>query len=83
MSDANRKTGFQKAAVRVTERIALALAGRRWMPIWAVIHHRGRSSGVDYATPIAIIPTIDKKRDPHRPAVGRQDQLGTQCPGGG
>lgn len=60
MSDANRKSGFQKAAVRVTEPIALALAGRRWMPIWAVVHHRGRRSGVDYATPIAIIPTIDR-----------------------
>ena len=60
MSDAKRKSGFQKAAVRVTEPIALALAGRRWMPIWAVIHHRGRRSGVDYATPIAIIPTIDR-----------------------
>src|SRR5439155_13261180 len=34
--------------------IALArpLSGRRWFPLWAVLHHRGRRSGTEYATPI-------------------------------
>ena len=32
--------------------IALArpLSGRRWFPLWAVLHHRGRRSGTEYAT---------------------------------
>ncbi|MCD5348130.1 nitroreductase family deazaflavin-dependent oxidoreductase [Agromyces sp. S2-1-8] len=45
--------------VHATEPVARALAGRRWMPIWAVIRHRGRKSGTAYETPIAIVPTID------------------------
>jgi deazaflavin-dependent oxidoreductase (nitroreductase family) len=34
--------------------IALArpMSGRRWFPLWAVLHHRGRKSGTEYATPI-------------------------------
>ncbi|MFE5672604.1 nitroreductase family deazaflavin-dependent oxidoreductase [Agromyces sp. NPDC056523] len=46
--------------VRATEPVARALAGRRWFPLWAVIHHRGRRSGTDYATPIAIVPTTSR-----------------------
>jgi deazaflavin-dependent oxidoreductase (nitroreductase family) len=38
--------------------LALALAGRRWFPVWAIIHHRGRRSGIYYATPIALVPTV-------------------------
>lgn len=30
------------------------------VPLWAVIHHRGRRSGTEYATPIAVVPTLDK-----------------------
>ncbi len=26
-------------------------------PLWAIIHHRGRRSGTEYATPIAVVPT--------------------------
>lgn len=33
------------------------MAGRRWFPIWAVLHHRGRTTGKAYAIPVAIIPT--------------------------
>ena len=40
--------------------IARALAGRRWMPLWAVIRHRGRRSGIAYETPIAVVPTADR-----------------------
>jgi len=28
--------------------------------VWAVVHHRGRKSGTDYATPIAVVPTMDR-----------------------
>jgi deazaflavin-dependent oxidoreductase (nitroreductase family) len=48
------------AAQRGFEPIARALAGRRWFPLWAVVHHRGRRSGAEYATPIAVVPTRDK-----------------------
>ena len=41
-------------------RSPIALAGHRWFPLWAVVHHRGRRSGTEYATPIAVIPTIDR-----------------------
>jgi len=57
---AKRRNWPPRFAVRATEWIALALAGRRWFPVWAIVHHRGRKSGTGYATPIAIIPTIDK-----------------------
>ncbi|HWI30146.1 MAG TPA: nitroreductase family deazaflavin-dependent oxidoreductase [Microbacterium sp.] len=60
MTDANRRSGPPKALVRTTEVVALAVAGRRWIPLWAVIHHRGRRSGTAYATPIAVIPTLDR-----------------------
>jgi len=33
------------------------LAGRRLIPIWAVIRYNGRRSGREYAVPIAIAPT--------------------------
>ena len=37
--------------------MAKALAGRRWFPLWAVLHHVGRKSGTAYAIPVAIVPT--------------------------
>ncbi len=30
------------------------------MPLWALMRHRGRSSGIEYATPIAIVPTKNR-----------------------
>ena len=56
MTEENRRP----AAQRGFEPIARALAGRRWFPLWAVVHHRGRRSGTEYATPIAVVPTRDK-----------------------
>jgi len=44
-------------AVKVTAPVAKVLAGRRWFPLWAVLHHRGRKSGAEYAIPVAVIPT--------------------------
>lgn len=51
--------GPPRVLVKATEPIANALAGHRAFPLWAVIHHRGRRSGTTYATPIAVIPTVD------------------------
>jgi deazaflavin-dependent oxidoreductase (nitroreductase family) len=42
--------------IKVLAPLAWALAGRRWFPLWAVVQHRGRKSGKQYATPVAIIP---------------------------
>ncbi len=34
-------------------------AGRRLVPIWGIVRHRGRRSGREYLTPIALQPTPD------------------------
>lgn len=60
MNEASRKSGAPQALRRATEPIAVALAGRRWFPLWAVVHHTGRRSGTVYATPVAVIPSIDR-----------------------
>lgn len=48
------------AAQRAFEPVPRSLAGRRSFPLWAVVHHRGRRSGTEYATPVAVVPTADK-----------------------
>jgi deazaflavin-dependent oxidoreductase (nitroreductase family) len=48
-----------RGLVNATAPIARALAGRRWVPVWALIRHRGRRSGIAYETPIAVVPTTD------------------------
>jgi deazaflavin-dependent oxidoreductase (nitroreductase family) len=35
------------------------LAGRRWFPAWAVVHHRGRVSGRNLTVPVAVVTTPD------------------------
>lgn len=35
----------------------MAISGRSWLPLYAVVHHRGRKSGREYAVPIAVVPT--------------------------
>ena len=39
--------------VRITNPVMLPLAGHRWNPIFAVVQHRGRTTGRRYATPVA------------------------------
>jgi len=51
--------GPPRALVKATEPIANALAGHRAFPLWAVIHHHGRKSGTEYATPVAVVPAVD------------------------
>jgi deazaflavin-dependent oxidoreductase (nitroreductase family) len=45
------------AAVKKFNTVAVRLAGHRFFPLWAVLRHRGRTSGKEYAVPIAVIPT--------------------------
>ncbi|GAA2497581.1 nitroreductase family deazaflavin-dependent oxidoreductase [Terrabacter carboxydivorans] len=45
------------AAAKQFNKVAIRLAGHRILPVWAVLRHRGRSSGREYATPVAVIPT--------------------------
>jgi deazaflavin-dependent oxidoreductase (nitroreductase family) len=45
--------GLAKRAAKLFNHLTLPLSGTRWLPLWAVIHHRGRRSGKPYATPIA------------------------------
>jgi deazaflavin-dependent oxidoreductase (nitroreductase family) len=51
--------GPPRRLVNATAPIARALAGRRGVPLWALIRHRGRRSGTAYETPIAVVPTTD------------------------
>lgn len=51
--------GPPRRLVNATAPVARALAGRRWVPLWALIRHRGRRSDTAYETPIAVVPTTD------------------------
>ena len=51
--------GPPRGLVNATAPLAKALAGRRGVPLWALIRHQGRRSGTAYETPIAIVPTRD------------------------
>ncbi len=45
-----------RAAARLINPIVLLIAGRRWMPVLGVLHHRGRTSGRMYETPLGMRP---------------------------
>jgi deazaflavin-dependent oxidoreductase (nitroreductase family) len=57
MTTAPANTSWRFA--RATAPAVRVLAGRRLIPIWAVVHHRGRVSGRDLAVPVAVLPTAD------------------------
>jgi deazaflavin-dependent oxidoreductase (nitroreductase family) len=42
---------------RAVEPVARPLAGTRWFPLWAVLHHAGRTSGKAYFTPVVALRT--------------------------
>ena len=48
-----------RVAARIINPVTLLIAGRRWMPILGVLHHRGRRSGRAYATPLGMRPLGD------------------------
>jgi hypothetical protein len=43
-----------QALARVTAPLARPLAGRRFFPLWAVMHTRGRRSGRELAIPVVV-----------------------------
>ena len=45
-----------RAVARVVNPLVLRIAGRRHMPILGVVHHRGRTTGRAYATPLGVRP---------------------------
>jgi len=45
------------AAAKYFNKVAVHLAGHRFLPLWAVLRHRGRKTGRQYAIPVAVIPT--------------------------
>jgi deazaflavin-dependent oxidoreductase (nitroreductase family) len=55
----SRLAQLVRGLARVTAPLSRPLAGRRFFPIWAVVHHRGRRSGLEYAVPVAIRVTAD------------------------
>jgi deazaflavin-dependent oxidoreductase (nitroreductase family) len=44
---------------RVTAPIGRALAGKRFFPLYAVVHHRGRRTGRALTVPVAVRPADD------------------------
>jgi deazaflavin-dependent oxidoreductase (nitroreductase family) len=46
--------------VRSMGRLTRPLAGRRFFPLWAVLRHRGRRSGREYAVPVGVQVTADE-----------------------
>ena len=51
-----RARGLIRAAARVINPLVMRIAGRRHMPIVGVVHHRGRKTGREYATPLGVRP---------------------------
>ena len=48
-----------RLGTRLLNPLILSLAGSRLLPVFAVIHHRGRRSGRSYSTPLGARPTAD------------------------
>jgi deazaflavin-dependent oxidoreductase (nitroreductase family) len=45
-----------RLVARFVNPAVMLIAGRRWMPILGILHHRGRRSGRLYATPLGMRP---------------------------
>ena len=43
-----------RSVARYVNPVTLRIAGRRWMPIVGILHHRGRQSGRAYSTPLGM-----------------------------
>jgi deazaflavin-dependent oxidoreductase (nitroreductase family) len=52
-------TGTSWRMARATAPLTRLLAGRRFFPLWAVVHHVGRTSGRALRVPVAVTPTPD------------------------
>lgn len=47
------------AGAKYFNKLAVLVAGRRFVPVWAVVKHHGRKSGRAYETPVAVLTTPD------------------------
>ena len=54
---ASRKSRFLRAIARQGAGPSRLIAGRRWFPLWAILHHVGRTSGREYAFPVVAMRT--------------------------
>ncbi|GAB3872226.1 nitroreductase family deazaflavin-dependent oxidoreductase [Terrabacter terrigena] len=45
------------ASAKQFNKVAVRLAGHRFLPLWAVLRHTGRKSGRPYRTPVAVVAT--------------------------
>jgi deazaflavin-dependent oxidoreductase (nitroreductase family) len=44
---------------RAVQPLASPLSGNRWFPLWAILHHTGRTSGKAYSIPVVALRTPD------------------------
>jgi deazaflavin-dependent oxidoreductase (nitroreductase family) len=54
-----RPHNFIHGASRVFNPVVMFFAGTRLMPLYGVIHHRGRRSGKAFRTPVVVRPIQD------------------------
>lgn len=54
MTDTAAPTGTPWRFAQLTAPFARRFAGRRYFPLWAVVHHRGRRSGRELTVPVAV-----------------------------
>lgn len=52
-------TGRSWRLARLTSPMTRAFAGRRFFPLWAVVHHIGRKTGRELTVPVAVIRAPD------------------------
>jgi deazaflavin-dependent oxidoreductase (nitroreductase family) len=48
-----------RSLARFVNPVVLLIAGRRWMPIVGILHHRGRKSGGEFEVPLGMRPVAD------------------------
>src|SRR5207244_9885998 len=51
-----RTRSFIRFVATFVNPVVMLIAGRRWMPIVGILHHRGRRSGRTYASPLGMRP---------------------------
>ena len=59
LAERPRRSRPFRAIARPFGPIANRFAGRRWFPLWAILHHSGRTSGAAYATTVVALHTPD------------------------
>jgi hypothetical protein len=56
---APRRSGPVRALANMTSPLGRMAAGHRLFPLYALLHHKGRTSGRAYATPVVARKTVD------------------------